>query len=452
MSILIIGGGEIGLFIAEKLIEEGKEIVIIEKDERVVDQIKEELDAKVICGNGASPYLLRQAGLESAEMVVAVTDSDEVNLLATMLAGMEAPQAVRIARIRSREFDLEGARFKHDLHIHLLINPDKEVARAIARVLEIPGATDILDFFDGALKLVGTIVSPTSPLIDRPLKDLATLSAEGRFLVAGIVRDGMMTLPVGSSRIFPGDTVYFVADRRHVGEGMRLLGRRGEQARHIMIAGGGFTGLNLAAALEERGVSVKVVESDAQRCSALSRGLNRTTILNAQPTDQDFLREENIERMDAFIAVTRDDEENILAALLAKRLGCPMAVAVSHKTGYLPIISTLGIDIVLSPRQLTTNAILHFIRKGNVLQASAFGETAELLEAKALETADLVGEPIRDIHLPDGVLILSIQRQDDIIVPWGNTVIEPGDRVLLLALRKAIPKLEKFLTVKPEYF
>ena len=452
MSILIIGGGEIGTFIADRLIREGKEVVLVEKDERVVDELKEELDAKVICGNGAAPRVLREAELGKAEMVVAVTDSDEVNLLATMLAGMEAPQAVRIARIRSREFDIEGESLQHDLRINLVINPDKVAARAILRVLEIPGAIDLMDFFDGKVKLVGASAQKTSPLINRPLKDLTKLWEDGRFLVAAVFRHGEFILPAGDSRIHPGDVVYFVSQSEHVPDGMRLLGHRGERAHDVMVAGGGFVGLNLAAGLEKKGINVKVVEQDPRLCSVLSRSLSRSVILNATATDQDFLKEENISGMDAFVAVTRDDEENILSALLAKRLGCQLAVALSHKAGYLPIISSLGIDVVLSPRQLTIDGILHFIRKGKVLQASSLRDEAEIIEVEALETTDLVGKPIKDVKLPKGVLILSVKRKETIVVPWGDTVIEPGDRVLMLAGRDAVPKVEKFITVKLEYF
>lgn len=452
MSILIIGGGEIGRFIADRLIREGKEVLVIEKDERVADEIKEELDAKVICGNGAAPRVLREAEMGKAEMVVAVTDSDEVNLLATMLAGMEAPQAVRIARIRNREFDIEGESLQHDLHINLVINPDKVAARAILRVLEIPGASDMMDFFDGNVKLVGAPALKSSPLINRPLKDMTRLWEDGRFLVAAIFHNGEFSMPTGDSKIVPGDTVYFVSQREHMADGMRLLGHRGEKARDIMIAGGGFVGLNLAAGLEKRGVNVKIVEQDPRLCSALSRGLGKPVILNATATDEDFLKEENIASMDAFVAVTRDDEENILSSLLAKRLGCPIAIAISHKAGYLPIISSLGIDVVLSPRQLTIDGILHFIRKGKVLQASSLREAAEIIEVEALETTDLVGRPIKDVRLPKGVLILSVKRKDEIVVPWGDTVIQPGDRVLLISSRDAVPKVEKFITVKLEYF
>jgi trk system potassium uptake protein TrkA len=452
VSILVIGGGEIGQFIADKLIQEKKEVVIIEKDEHVLDEISESLDAKFVVGNGAAPQVLREAGLKNAEMVIAVTDSDEVNLLATILAGMEAPQAIRIARIRSLEFDIEETKFQEQFHINLVINPDREAARVILKILEIPGATDMLDFFDGRVRLVGANVRRTSPVINRPLRELARLREERNFLVAAIFRGGQLIIPTGDNKIMPGDNVYFMSAAKHTQEGMRLLGHKGEKAGNIMIHGGGFIGMNLAASLEKKGINVKVIEPDSKICSVLSRQLNKSVILNAAGTNQDVLEEENVSQMDAFVAVTKDDEDNILSALLAKRLGCPLAVALSHKIAYQPLISAIGIDVVINPRALTNNAILHFIRRGKVIHVSSLREDAEIIEAEALETSDLVGQPIRRLKLPAGSLVLSIKRGDKLIVPWGDTVIESGDRVLLLARRDAIPKIEKFIVVKLEYF
>ena len=452
MSILVIGGGEIGQFIADKLIQEKKEVVIIEKDERVLHEIEESLDAKFVVGNGAAPQVLREAGLKNAEMVIAVTDSDEVNLLATILAGMEAPQAIRIARIRNREFDIEETRFQEQFRINLVINPDREAARAILKILEIPGATDMLDFFDGRVRLVGTTVRRTSPVINRPLRDLARLREERHFLIAAIFRGGQLIIPTGDNKIMPGDNVYFMSAAKNIQAGMRLLGHKGEKAGDIMIHGGGFIGMNLATSLENKGINVKVIEPDSKICSVLSRQLNKSVILNAAGTDQDVLEEENVSQMDAFVAVTKDDEDNILSSLLAKRLGCPLAVALSHKSAYQPLISAIGIDVVINPRALTNNAILHFIRRGKVIHVSCLREDAEIIEAEALETSDLVGRPIRRLKLPAGSLVLSIKRGEKLIAPWGDTVIETGDRVLLLARRDAIPKIEKIIVVKLEYF
>lgn len=452
MSVLIIGGGEIGRYIAEKLIELKKEVIIIEKNERVLDELEEDIDAKFVLGNGAAPLILREAGVSSSEMVIAVTDSDEVNLLACLVASMEAPLAKRVARVRDPHFDAEEENILRQLNLNLVINPDKEAARAILKILQIPGTLDVMEFFDGGIKLVGAKVKRQCEFINRPLKQCKELGGQGSCLLAAIVRGGQLIVPTGESKIMPKDQVYFVAESDRVHEIMKLFGHEREKASSIMISGGSFIGMNLAQELESSGASVKVVESDPKLCSVLSRNLDKSVILNAEASDQDFLEEENIDAMDAFVAVTKDDEDNILSALLAKRLGCPLTITLSHNRAYHRLISSVGIDVVVNPRQLTSNTILHFVRKGNVIHASSIMDAAEFIEAEILPTSEIVKKPIHELNLPKGVIVLCIKRGEEITVPGGDAVIEEGDRVLFIATHESILKLEKLIEVGMEYF
>jgi trk system potassium uptake protein TrkA len=452
VSVIIIGGGEIGRFIAEKLIEEDQQVVIIEKNERLADELAEELDAKIVVGNGASPGVLREAGIGGADLVLAVTNSDEVNLLATLLAGIKAPQAKRIARIREPEFDIQDEAVRKKLDVDLVINPDREAAETILRILEVPGALEMTDFFDGRLKLVGAKVRRSSELVGKPLREFKELGEGGPCLMAAILRNQQIVIPSGETKLMPDDEVYFAAEADRVQEGLRILGHRGEKTGSVLIQGGGFIGMHLASALERRGVNVKIAEKDTKLCSQLSRSLDKAVILHAEATDQDFLEEENIDRMDAFIAVTKDDEDNILSALLAKRMGCHTAITLSHNRAYMKLLSRLDIDVVVNPRQLASNTILHFIRKGKVLHASSILDLAEFIEVEALATSAIVKKPISDLGLPKGVIILSIRRGEGIMVPHGATVVEPGDRLLMIARRESIDKLEKMITVGMEYF
>ncbi len=452
MSILIIGGGEIGRYIADKLIEQQKEVIVVEKDELQLDELQDELDAKFVIGNGATPNVLREAGVESAEMVIAVTNSDEVNLLACMFASMEAPLAKLVARVRDPHFDVEEETIIEKLNLNLVINPDKEAARAILKILQVPGTLEVMEFFDGKVKLVGAKVKRNCPLINKPLSQCKEFGGNGECLLGAIVRGGQLLIPTGDSRIMPKDQVYFVVEAKRVEETMKLFGHKVEKTSSIMIAGGGFIGMHLAQALEKSGVGVKIVESDQDLCSLLSRNLDKSVILNASASDQDFLEEENIDRMDAFVAVTKDDEDNILSALLAKRLGCPLTIALSHNRAYHRLISSVGIDVSVNPRQLASNTILHFIRKGNVLHASSIMDAAEFIEAEALPTSEIVKKPVHKLDIPKGAIILSIKRGDEILVPGGDTVIEPGDRVLFIATHDAIKKFEKLIQVGMEYF
>ena len=452
MSVLIIGGGEIGRFIAEKLIEHNKQVIIIEKDELVIDELSESLDAKFVNGNGAAPHVLHEAGISGTEMILAVTNSDEVNLLATMLAGMQAPQAKRIARIRDPQFEVEEEEIYSKLGVNLVINPDKEAAHAILKILEMPGTIEVMEFFDGRLKLVGAKVTRQSEIINKPLRELKQFGKEGTCILAAIARSGQVVIPTGDSRIMPGDAVYIAAKTRDMGSSMKLLGHKVEKTSSVMIYGGGFIGMNLAASLEKRGVNVKIVEPDPMLCSGLSRKLDKSIILNTTATDQDFLKEENIDKMDVFVAVTKDDEDNILSALLAKKTGCRMSIALSHNRAYQRIIGAVGIDVAVNPRQLASNTILHFIRKGRVIHASTIMDEAEFVEVEALATSEIVKKPIEDLKLPKGIIILAIERNGEIQVPHGHTVIEAGDRMVIIARRDVMEKLEKLITVGMEYF
>ncbi len=452
MSIIIVGGGEIGQYIAEQLIRENKEIVIIEKNEHIIANIQENLDAKFILGNGAAPTILNDADTKNAEMVIAVTDCDEVNLLANILAGMSAPQAIRIARIRNPEFDVEGENLQESLGIDLVINPDKEAAKAIENILQVPGSFNIIDCFNGRIQIVGTTAKSNSPILNTPLKDLSHLQDNGHFLIAAIFRNNQLIVPTGDNRILEDDCIYFAAKQKYISRGMHLLGYKKDKIRNIMIYGADFIGRNLALELENQGINIKLIDPQASNCSCATRVLDKSVILNANGTDQGFLEEENINNMDAFISVTKDDEDNIISALLSKRLGCPLAIALSYKTDYQPLISAIGIDVMINPRQIANSTILHYIRKGKVIHASAIRDDVELIEIEALETSEITGKPLSQLKLPPGVLILSVKRNDDITVPFGDTIIQPGDHALILSERSSIAKLEKLLTVKLEYF
>lgn len=452
MSVIIIGGGKIGFFLAERLIEEGKEVVVIEKDELRVSFLDENLDAKVILGNGASPNVLAEAGLKDAELVIAVTNSDEANLLASMIAGVESPTSKRVARIRNPQFDIEEARLRAELSINRVINPDRETARAIAKILEVPGAFDILDFFNGAVRLVGSTVLVDSELLAQPLTKLQQIFLNKKFLLAAIFRNSELMVPKGSTVLEAGDIVYFIAEPADVPVAIRILGYKFDEFKNLMINGGGFIGLNLAKTLEEKGLKTKIVEENSALCSVLTRSLDKAIILNAKATDRDFLMEEGIKNIDAFIAVTDDDESNVLSTLLAKQLGVPWTVTLVKESAYLPIITSIGVDVAINPRQLANNAILEYVRGGKVLGVSNLMDQAEIVEAEALGTSDLVGKKLKDFKLPSGILILAICKGDKVMIPDGETVIEEGNRVLFLTTRASVSKLEDLITVKLEYF
>lgn len=453
MSIIIIGAGQIGQFIASKLSSENKDVIVIENNEAQIEEVSEKLDAKVILGNGASPAILREAGIKNAQMLIAVTNSDEVNLLACTLANAQTTIPIKVARVRNIDFyhPLDQETLKK-LNINMIINPDKVAADAILRVLSAPGALDVLEFFGGKMKVVGIKIDEDSEFTNITLEKLDILRKNNNILISTIVRDGEIIIPTGQHKILAGDIIYFATKSDNVPDAMKSFGIKAEKIKRVMIHGGGFIGLYLAKYLEETDVQVKIIEKRQGLCRNLVRNLNKAVVLNESATDQTLLTQENVHEMDAFISVTSDDEDNILSSLLAKRLGAPWAITLTTQISYIPLITKIGVDVAISPRLLSNSAILHFIRQGKVLSVSSLHEDIEILEIEALETSNIVNTPIRRAKLPKGSLILSIEREGKVLVPDGRTVVVPGDKVLVQTNTASIKKIEKLFTVKMEYF
>lgn len=455
MGVIIIGAGDVGFYLAKKLVSEKKEVLVIDKSERKIRRVTDEINCQAICGSGSNPGLLIEAGVEKAEMLIAVTNSDEVNIAACTIGGLQSNIPIKIARVREESFTNPETRAKYHidkLGIDLIINPEREAAQEILNILTMPGAIEILKFLNNQVYLIGARVTPRCTLLGIPFEELDNVKQELNILIAAIDRRNQLFIPSGSDVLKEGDLIYFVSKPEGVSKIMEYLGHQGRSVRRVMIDGGGPIGLYLAKSLEEDGVSVKIVENDSHRCSMLIRKLNKSVVLNGPATDQELLQQENIKNMDAFVAVTDDDENNILSTLLAKRLGVPWAVTLANQAAYVPIVTTIGVDVVINPRLLAAGAILQFVRRGKVLSVTSLRDQIELMEVEALESSELVDKKVSEIPWPERSLALGVQRGDEVFIPMGDTVIRPHDRVLLFAAREVIPKLEKLLTVKLEYF
>jgi len=455
MGVIIVGAGDVGFYLAKKLVAEKKDVLVIEKDERKIRRLTDEINCQAITGSGSNPAVLKEAGVEKAEMLIAVTDSDEVNITACTLAGLQSHVPIKIARVRQESFSGPEAQseFKIEkLGIDLIINPERQAAEEILNILTVPGAVEILKFLDNRVRLIGARVTDKCRVLGIPFEELTGLKQELHILIAVIFRGQQMVVPKGSDCLKVGDLIYYVAEPRNVPKIMEYLGHSGGSVKRVMIDGGGAIGLELAKSLEEEGVSVKIVENDPQRCSVLIRHLNKSVVLNGLATDQDLLLQENIKNMDAFVSVTNDDENNILSSLLAKRLGAPWAITLANQTAYVPLVTAIGVDVVINPRLLAAGAILHYVRRGKVLSVASLRDEIELIEVEALESSELVEKRVSDISWPSNSLALAIERGEEVIIPMGETEIRPHDKVLLFVTREAIPKIEKLLTVKLEYF
>lgn len=453
LRIIIIGAGEVGFQAAARLAVENKEVVVIDRNPEALKRVSEHLDVQTMLGSGSSPQLLEQAGVSSADILLAVTDSDEINLVACFFATSLAPKITKLARIRSSDYTrydkLLGG---ESLGIDKIINPDTEVVNTILRLLSVPGAVEINEFADGKIQLVGIQLPENSPLSGVKLMQLPEHIGDVQMVVAALVRENELIIPMGGDRIKPGDTVYLAfakADQQRV---LDLFGVQSQPIHRVLIVGGGNIGRNLAHALDNKNYHTRLIDTCQTTCEDLSGELDRVIVLHGDGTDQELLQEENVGEMDLVVAVTGDEEMNILSCLLAKRMGARKTITRINNFAYMPLIQPIGIDHLVSPRLSAINTLLHHVRRGKVIStASIKGEEAEALEAIAQERSDVTGKAVKDIKFPKGALILCFQRGEEVIIPRGDTVIQPQDRLIILSTRKNIPKVEAALDVKVEF-
>ncbi|MEW5909376.1 MAG: Trk system potassium transporter TrkA [Thermodesulfobacteriota bacterium] len=455
MKILIIGAGEVGSNVANRLAHENKDVVIIDKDAEALRRIADNIDVQVMVGSGHSPLILEEAGIKEAELLLAVTDKDETNLVACMAADIISPATKKLARVRNADFDEFHLALKEKPpHIDTVINPEIELVKTITMLMDVPGAADVGELGDGRIRFIGIKMEKGSRLAGAALSSLSSIIGKQRLLIAAIIRNDELIIPKGRDVLLPEDLVYFVSEQEKLRETLEIFDKNEAPLKRALIVGGGRIGLRLARNLEEKSIYTKIIEKDPERCKLLADRLNKTVILNGDGSDQELLQEENIKEMDVVITLTSDEETNILVSLLAKQMGVRKNITRINKFSYFTIMSAIGIDQVVSTRLSAIDSILRHIRRGKVLSARSIkGERAEIMEAVALDTSEIVGNPLKNISFPIGSIVIGIVRGDNqFIIPTGDSIIQPGDRIIILADRKAIPKVEKILTVKLEFF
>lgn len=454
MKIVIVGAGDVGFNIASHLALEDKDVVVIDIDPDAIRRVSDNLDVQVINGSGSSPVILEEAGIKGAEILLAVTDSDETNLVACLVASIISPVTKKLARIRDADYDEFHDTFReHAPNIDTIINPEIEVVKTIDKLMTIPGAVDVGEFADGRVKFVGIRLDPSTRLDGVRLSDISATIGQQAPLIAAIVRNEKLIIPGGNDKLRAGDLVYFISEADKLLKALSVFDKHAEPIRRVLIVGGGRIGFRLASLLEERSVYTKIVEKDANCCTELAEKLNKAVVLHGDGSDLELLRQENIQDMDVVITLTNDEETNIISSLLAKRMGVRKTITRISKLSYFPLMSMIGLEQVVSPRHSAINTILQHIRRGKVLSAMSIkDQQAEVMEAVAMETSDIVGKPLKRVSLPPGVLVACIIHKDEIIIPTGESVIKPDDRIIIFASRKAIPKIEKILAVRLEYF
>ena len=454
MRILIAGGGHVATLTARRLTREGNDVVIIERDAARCVELQEKLDVKVIRGSATSISTLRDAGLAQTEIFIAVTDSDEVNVVACLAVQTESEDCLKMARIRTHEFEhWQHVINKAGIKIDLVIHPETEIMERILRVAHLPRISDVIDFSDGDIKLFGMNVESGSWVSGKTLEELDRTGPPKDSLIALIFRGQQVIIPHGAQVLEPGDHIYIIATKENLREVMSFMGLEvQEQLRRAIIIGGKQVGIWVAEALEKQGVNVKLIERDSDRCELIAGILKNTIVIHGDGTDQLVLEEENIEGVDTFLALTNDDEDNIIASLLARRLGARKVVALINRLNYLSMVERLGISTSVSPRLVAVDRILQFVRKGRVLSVTTFREEeAEAIELIATENSKYVGKKLRDIRFPRGAIVGAIARPNgEVVVPRGEASIEPGDHVIFFTLESVVSKLETDFLVEPQ--
>jgi trk system potassium uptake protein TrkA len=445
MRVLILGGGQVGALIARRLISERNEITIVEQSEERCAELEAALDVKVIRGSASRIDVLQRAGLQEADMLIAVTQNDEANILGCLIAQTLSKVKVKLMRLRTHQVDLwrsicgTGA-----LNVDLVIHPDGETAQRILRVVGLPGISEIYEFADGQVKLFGMNIEDRSWLAGKTLQQLAE-SAPAHALIPMIFRGHEAVIPRGDDEIRAGDHVYVLAPSGELERVYSLMEVPPQKKiERVFIVGGKQIGIEVALRLEREGVQVKLFERDMQRCELISRIVRKTMVVHGDGTEQRVLAEENIDGIDAYLALTGDDEGNIIASLLARRLGARKAVARVNRLDLMPMAQMLGLNSIFNSRLVVVDRILQFVRQGKVLSVTTFrNEEVEAIELLATAESKYVGRPVRHLHLPRGVIVGAIARPTgEVIVPRGDTVIEPGDRAVFFCLEQLVPELE----------
>ena len=457
MKIIILGAGEVGGNLAQNLTKEASDITVVDTDSNRLRELQDRFDIRTLRGLASHPDVLRQAGAEDADMLIAVTNSDEVNMVACQVAHTIFHTPTKIARIRSRAYLTDGGIFRDkDMPVDYIVNPEDLITQDIKLLIDNPGALQVMNFADGQVQLVGVKAFYGGPLVDQELRYIRKHMPMVDTRVAAIFRKNRPIIPEGTTVIEADDEVFFIAATNDIQSVMSELRRTERPNKRIVIAGGGHIGLGLANSIEHK-YGVRMIERDRQRCYELSETLHRTIVLAGNASDRDLLLEENIEDADVFCAVTNDDEANIMSSLLAKSLGARKVITLVNNPAYGDLIEGHDIDIVISPQQATLGSILTHIRRGDVVRVHALRRgAAEAIEAIAHgdETSSkVIGRTLGDIELPAGTTIGAIVRGLDVLIAHDDIVVKPDDHLLLFLVDKSrIREVEKLFQAPLSFF
>ncbi|KUO52175.1 MAG: potassium transporter TrkA [Desulfitibacter sp. BRH_c19] len=443
MKTIIIGAGKVGFSIAQILSYANHDVVVIENNSERKQIVEEHLDVQTILGSGGSISTLQEAGICDAQLLVAVTEYDELNMISCLL-GKKLGVKKTVARVRNPEYADNNQVSADSLGIDLVINPEQVTAEMVGKLAEVPEAINVDYYADGRVQMVELQLTKDSPVANKQLKDIKFPKPN---LIVAILRNEEMIIPRGDDQLKPDDLVFVLAETTNMVAIEKVLGKERIKTENVTILGGGRIGFYLAQLLEKKGYTVKLIEKNIEICKQISQKLTNTLVLQGDGSDITLLEEEEVGQTDFFVAVTNDDKVNLLVSIIAKHLGAKRTIAQIRRTEYVPLVEKVGIDIAISPRLLTAGAILRFIRKGDIVSVSLIGGAkAEMIELIAQTDSRVIGKQLKDLKFPKDAIIGAVVRGEDVIVPTGRDSIKPCDRVIVFALPKAISKVEKFFT------
>jgi len=457
MKIIILGAGQVGSSLASNLVSEANDITVVDSDPKRLQELQDRFDLRTVVGQASHPDVLTNAGGEDADMIVAVTNSDETNMVACRIAATQFRTPTKIARIRAQTYVDHPQLFGKDgFNVDVLISPEQIVTNYISRLIEYPGALQVLSFAEGAVQLVAVRAYYGGMLVGRELRTLRNNIPNVDTRVAAIYRQDRPIIPEGHTVIEAGDEIFFIAATKHIRDVMKELRKLEQPVKRVMIAGGGNIGERLSRALEPN-YQVKLIEHNELRCRNLSAALGKSLVLRGEATDADLLVEENIADTDVFCALTNDDEANIMSALLAKRLGARKVMALINRAAYVDLLEGGDIDVAISPQQATIGSLLTHIRRGDVAAVHSLRRgAAEAIEAIAhgdFRTSKVVGRRIEEITIPPGVTIGAIVRNGEVIIAHHDTIIQTEDHLIVFVIdKKLVPVVEKLFQVGFGYF
>jgi trk system potassium uptake protein TrkA len=452
MKIIILGAGQVGSNVAQSLASEANDITVVDKSPRLLATLQERTDIRTIVGHASHPDVLRLAGIEDADMILAVTNSDEINMIACQVAHALFHTPIRLARVRSLDYMAHPRLFSPAaVPIDFIISPEQLVTTFIEHLIASPGVLQILDFAGGKAQLVAVQAQQGGALVGKELRTLGKWKPAAETRVVAIFRRGRAIFPEGETVIEAGDEVFFLAARKHIRPLVTAFRQSDKRNRRIIVAGGGNIGKRLVETIEPD-YHVKLIELDAARCRVLAESLRRAIVLHGDAADEDLLRQEDIEDTDMYCALTNNDEANILSAMLARRLGARKVVAIINRSSYAELAEGAAVDIAISPAQITIGVLLTYIRRGDVVAVHSLrrgaAEAIELIAHGDRATSRVVGVSIGELPLPRGTMVGAIVRGDKLVFPSRDTVIESEDHIILFLVdKRKITDVERLFQV-----